>query len=155
MPFYQIVDFSENLDEIIETLTRMNHPFELISNQCRILLLQIVKHDYSILESQSIKSLLLNNNDFFKIIENYYASDINFIEKIDDDVKYELLELLDDFDDLKSEIENQDLHIKKVDLFDENNRIIVIYDSGVIFSPRDLDDSLRQSLESLLFLIWR
>uniref|UniRef100_A0A6M3X5H3 Uncharacterized protein n=1 Tax=viral metagenome TaxID=1070528 RepID=A0A6M3X5H3_9ZZZZ len=158
MSFYQIVDFSENLNKIIETFTKIKHPFELISNQHRILLLQIIDHDYSILESQSIKSLLLNNNDFFRIINgNCYVRDIDFIEKIDDDVKYELLdELLDkNFDGFKSEIEKQKLHIKQVDLFDENKRIIVIYDSGVIFTPRDLNDSLKQSLENLLFLMWR
>lgn len=158
--FYQIIDFQEDLNLTKQKLSNAHYNYnELHPDECNILLIPIAQHDYSILKNQSIKSLLLNNNSFIRLISKsgYNVRDIDFIGGTEEDIKQQLIEIVnkEDYEIFLSILNEYDLHIKKISFFIEENRIITVFDSGVIFIPRgDITDiPIRRSLENLLLLI--
>lgn len=154
MTFLMMIDSKDKSTEIKEKLRNLNYPYNELRKK-NVVIIPIINNDYSIVKKASLKSLLLRNEDFFKIIgsNEYTIRKIGFIEDIDEETLQEIDELLDGkkYIELIDYINNNDLHIKKLDIFDKENRIIVIYDSGIIFTKGDLHDrGLIKSIQDII-----
>ena len=154
MTFLMMIDSKNRSTEIKEKLRNLNYPYNELRKK-NVVIIPIINNDYSIVKKASLKSLLLRNKDFFKIIgsNEYIIRKIGFIEDIDEETVQEIDELLDEKKYIKliNYINKKDLHIKKLDIFDKENRIIVIYDSGIIFTKGDIHDkSLIESIQDII-----
>jgi len=159
MTFLMMLDSENKTDEITKKLRRINYPFNKLCVKNTIII-PIINNDYSVLSKEKFKSLLFGNKDFFKIISSgeYKIREIDFIEELDDETAQKIDELLneEDYSALIKFIDENNLHIKILDIFDKKNKVLAIYDSGMIFTRGEIhDEEITKSIQEILSKIYR